>query len=158
MENSNSKGFADNRWISAHKIMKTLRVKIENRPGKFGEIATAIGSEGGLLGDITKIKLDSHHIVRDVVVYIDSDDHLRHIIRTIKSLRGIKLLRIIDEVQELHRGGKIKMSSRVPLRTIADLRKIYTPGVAAICLEIVKSPQKVRNMVQREVMSLAMEE
>ncbi len=92
------------------------------------------------MGDITKIKFDSHYIVRDIVVYIDDNKHLQRVIKSIKALEGIKLLRIIDEVQELHRGGKIKVNSRVPLRTIADLQKIYTPGVATICQKIIKSP------------------
>ena len=40
------------------------------------------------------------------------------------------------ETFELHRGGKLSVSSRVPLADRADLAKAYTPGVAAVCAAI----------------------
>ena len=36
----------------------------------------------------------------------------------------------------LHRGGKIEVISKVPVRDRADLSLAYTPGVAEVCLAI----------------------
>ena len=44
------------------------------------------------------------------------------------------------ETFELHRGGKIAVTSRVPLNDRADLAKAYTPGVAAVCDAIHRDP------------------
>ncbi len=126
----------------ADKIVKTLRVKIKDVPGKFGELATAIGKEGGLLGDIIKVRLDSHYVIRDVTVYVESDKHLDKILSHIKRTDGIELVEITDEVLKLHKGGKIATKSKVPLDTISDLRKIYTPGVASVCHAILKNPEE----------------
>ncbi len=43
---------------------------------------------------------------------------------------------------ELHKqlGGKLSVSSKVPILTKEELSLIYTPGVAAVCSEIVKDP------------------
>jgi len=38
--------------------------------------------------------------------------------------------------------GKLEVVSRAPLQTKEDLSTAYTPGVAAICLEIAKDPEK----------------
>jgi len=40
------------------------------------------------------------------------------------------------ETFALHRGGKLAVTSRVPLEDRADLAKAYTPGVAAVCAAI----------------------
>jgi malate dehydrogenase (oxaloacetate-decarboxylating) len=44
----------------------------------------------------------------------------------------------------LHRkhGGKIETGLRVPLENALDLSLAYTPGVAAVCREIMENPQK----------------
>ncbi|RKY35488.1 MAG: NAD-dependent malic enzyme [Candidatus Omnitrophota bacterium] len=44
-----------------------------------------------------------------------------------------------SDVLSVHRDGKIKIVPNVELRTIDDLRMIYTPGVAIVCEEIKKS-------------------
>ncbi len=46
---------------------------------------------------------------------------------------------------DLHaaRGGKLEVSSKVPLATREDLSLAYTPGVAQVSIEIGKDPQKV---------------
>ncbi len=45
------------------------------------------------------------------------------------------------ETFELHRGGKLAVTSRVPLEDRADLAKAYTPGVAAVCAAIHADPE-----------------
>src|SRR5690606_20931498 len=42
------------------------------------------------------------------------------------------------ETFALHRGGKLAVTSRVPLADRADLAKAYTPGVAAVCEAIAR--------------------
>ncbi|TCC60219.1 NADP-dependent malic enzyme [Kribbella pittospori] len=49
-----------------------------------------------------------------------------------------------DAVFELHRGGKIEVTSSVPVRDAADLSKAYTPGVARVCTAIAENPALVR--------------
>ncbi|MCK5211407.1 NADP-dependent malic enzyme [Candidatus Parcubacteria bacterium] len=45
--------------------------------------------------------------------------------------------------------GKIEIRSKVPLKTKDDLSMAYTPGVAAVCLEIKKSPKKSWQLTSR---------
>src|SRR3954463_11366509 len=41
----------------------------------------------------------------------------------------------------LHRGGKIEVISKVPVRDRADLSLAYTPGVAEVCTAIAERPE-----------------
>ncbi len=45
--------------------------------------------------------------------------------------------------------GKIEISATKPLATQRDLALAYTPGVAAVCLEIVEKPAEARNLTAR---------
>ena len=45
----------------------------------------------------------------------------------------------------LHRGGKIEVVSKVPVRDRADLSLAYTPGVAEVCLAIAAQPDLVHD-------------
>jgi malate dehydrogenase (oxaloacetate-decarboxylating) len=46
----------------------------------------------------------------------------------------------LDAVFELHRGGKLEITPRSPLRDRRDLSLAYTPGVAAVCRAIALDP------------------
>jgi malate dehydrogenase (oxaloacetate-decarboxylating) len=47
-----------------------------------------------------------------------------------------------DDVLELRRGGVIETKLRVPLESVSDLRKVYTPGVAVACERIREVPKR----------------
>ena len=46
----------------------------------------------------------------------------------------------MDEILRLHKNGKIKIVSTVPINSTDVLRKVYTPGVAEVCQMIVDKP------------------
>jgi malate dehydrogenase (oxaloacetate-decarboxylating) len=49
-----------------------------------------------------------------------------------------------DPVFELHRGGKIEVTSSIHVEDADDLSKAYTPGVARVCTAIAEDPSLVR--------------
>ncbi|WP_432053388.1 NAD(P)-dependent malic enzyme [Streptomyces xiamenensis] len=48
---------------------------------------------------------------------------------------------LLDPVFALHRGGKMAVTSTVPVRDAADLSLAYTPGVATVCAAIAEQPE-----------------
>ena len=46
----------------------------------------------------------------------------------------------------MHLGGKIEVTSKVPLRNRDDLSRAYTPGVARVCLAIAANPDDARRL------------
>ncbi|MFF1821980.1 NADP-dependent malic enzyme [Kribbella sp. NPDC058245] len=54
-----------------------------------------------------------------------------------------------DPVFELHRGGKIEVTSSVHVTDAAELSKAYTPGVARVCTAIAEDPSLARRYTWR---------
>lgn len=126
------------------KILKTIRVQITDQPGYLGRLTTAIGSEGGNIGDVRLLSSGLTHNVREISLYIDNDQQLERILKAVGQVEGVSVEEVIDRVQTLHEGGKIAVRSRVELNTLGDVRKIYTPGVASICRQIQRQPELAR--------------
>jgi malate dehydrogenase (oxaloacetate-decarboxylating) len=124
-----------------NKILRTLRIKSAHVPGVLGRLTGVIGQHGGLFGDIKTIALGRQYAVRDMDVEVDDEAHLERILTALKELKQVDLLEVRDEVLEFHQRGKIEMVNRHPVISVADLRKIYTPGVATVCKAILADPQ-----------------
>ncbi len=122
--------------IYRYRIERTLRLRNENRPGVLGEVATAIGSAGGNLGDIRTVQRGSRHVVRDMTVSTVDLQMLEEVLDAVRALPHTQLLDVRDEVLKVHLGGKLRVGARYPVHSIADLRLVYTPGVAEVCRRI----------------------
>jgi malate dehydrogenase (oxaloacetate-decarboxylating) len=126
------------------KIQRTLRCRLEQKPGSLGRLLTAIGTEGGLIGEIQTIHMGGSAVDRDVVVFADDLKHFERIIRVVEATEGVRLLEVRDEVLELHQGGKIAIRSRYDISSLSTLRRVYTPGVAEVSLKIRDDPSLAR--------------
>ncbi len=114
----------------------TLRVEIESRIGMFAKIATAISKVGGDLGSIDIVRVEKGKIVRDITVNARDEEHEREIVKSVRKIQGVKIIRVMDRTFFAHQGGKIEIHNKIPLRNRDDLSKVYTPGVARVCLDI----------------------
>jgi malate dehydrogenase (oxaloacetate-decarboxylating) len=113
-----------------------IRAEIDNRIGMFAKIATAIGSAGGDMGSVDIVRAEKGNIVRDITVNARDEEHEKAIVRAIKTVAGVKVLRVMDRTFSAHEGGKIEIKNKLPVRDRNDLSKIYTPGVARVCMDI----------------------
>ena len=119
----------------------TIRAEIENRIGMFAKIATAISSAGGDMGAVDIVRVEKGKIVRDITANARDEEHEKAIVRAIRTVSGVKVLRVMDRTFTAHEGGKIEIRSKLPVRDSADLSKVYTPGVARVCLDIHQNKQ-----------------
>lgn len=120
------------------KLIRILRIRLTDKPGYLGRIATMLGELEANIGEITIVTQGPDFIIRDISLQLKDEDHLRNVVVSISCLEGVQVDSVIDPVQQLHEGGKIAMRSRVKLDNLAEVRKIYTPGVAQICRLIEK--------------------
>ena len=123
-----------------YRIARTLRCKNANIPGTLGKLTTAIGKVGADIGNIATVHIGSHYTVRDIEVLVEDEEHLVQLINELSKFREVSLLQVRDAVLELHKNGKIKMISTVPINSLDVLRKVYTPGVAEVCNLIKDQP------------------
>jgi malate dehydrogenase (oxaloacetate-decarboxylating) len=119
----------------------TMQVEIENRIGMFARIATAISGVGGDMGAVDIVGVGKGTIIRDITVNARDEAHERSIVKAIAALPGVKVLRSTDRTFTAHEGGKIEIKNRLPVRDRNDLSKVYTPGVARVCMDIHRSKE-----------------
>ncbi len=124
----------------------TLRVRIQNQPGKLGEITTAIGLAGGDIEGIDIVSVGKDFLIRDITVNAASETHDKEIVSSVEDIDGVEVVNISDRTFLMHLGGKIEIVSKMPLKTRSDLSMAYTPGVARICEAIHKDREKRFNL------------
>lgn len=126
------------------KLMRTVRCQNDQHRGTLARLLAAIADAGGSVGEIDLIREGNQREVRDLVIFAEDEAQLEHIIGAMSANPGTRVLEVRDEVLELHQKGKIAIRSRYPIDSLATLRRVYTPGVAAVCLKIAKDPSLAR--------------
>lgn len=114
----------------------TLRLKFKNKIGMLGQITSAIGGSGGDIGAIDIVSVDRGGITRDITVSARDEAHTARIVEAVKRIPGVEVVHLSDRTFLLHLGGKIEIANRIPIKTRDDLSRVYTPGVAQVCLAI----------------------
>src|SRR3989304_798226 len=118
----------------------TLRLEYPNLVGSLRRILTVISEEGGDVGTIEILSKDRKQITREIGFAARDMDHARRIVQGIKALPQMKIVEARDLALQLHEGGKIAMTSRVPLESQNDLSLAYTPAVARVSMLIHNEP------------------
>jgi malate dehydrogenase (oxaloacetate-decarboxylating) len=119
-------------------------VRNEQTLGQLARLLVAISEAGGAVGDINMLTETSLHVVRDITLYANDLGQMEVILAAMRSNEGTVVTDVRDEILELHLKGKIAIRSRYPIDSLATLRKVYTPGVAEVCLKIAKDPGAAR--------------
>ncbi|MBC5795185.1 NAD-dependent malic enzyme [Sphaerospermopsis sp. LEGE 00249] len=128
----------------------TLRLQIPNRVGMLASVTQAIASSGGNLGQIDLIEQNRQESIRDITVDAASTEQAETIVQAVKELIDIKVIDVYDRTFNLHRGGKISIASRIPLKSVSDLAMAYTPGVGRICKAIAENPEEVYHLTIKQ--------
>ncbi|MEM6599391.1 MAG: NAD-dependent malic enzyme [Cyanobacteria bacterium P01_D01_bin.36] len=121
----------------------TLRIKLPNQVSRLAAVMEAIAGAGGNLGNIDVVEKSREAIVREISVDASSTESAEAIETAVRSLEDIEVLAVYDRTFALHRGGKLRVEAKIPLREQDDLAMAYTPGVGRVCVEIAKNPESV---------------
>ncbi len=124
----------------------TVRLFTEVDPAIVGQVATAIAAEGGIVTALDVAESRHDRIVYDVTCSATDSEHAAEIVDHLRSLEGITVHKVSDRTFLLHIGGKIEVSSKVPLRTRDDLSMAYTPGVGRVSLALAENPGDVARL------------
>ena len=126
------------------RIMRTVRVRNEQKNGILANLLTAISNMGAGVGSLQLVSETTRSVVRDITVYAEDVEHMDKVIEAMHANEGTHVIEVRDEVLALHTKGKIAIRSRFPVDSIATLRRVYTPGVAEVCLKIADDPDLAR--------------
>ncbi|GJQ34222.1 MAG: putative NAD-dependent malic enzyme 1 [Anaerolineaceae bacterium] len=126
------------------KILRIVRVRNSQKKGVLAKLLTAIADTGGSIGSMVLLTETSRHVVRDITVTADDEKTLAAVLAAMEANEGTRIIEVRDEVLELHQKGKIAIRSRYPIDSLTTLRRVYTPGVAEVCMRIAKEPSQAR--------------
>jgi malate dehydrogenase (oxaloacetate-decarboxylating) len=129
---------------SSEKFMRTVRVRNEQQLGTLGWLLVAVAEAGGDVGEVRLIQETSRSTLRDITIYTQDEAHMDRVLKAVEDNPGTRILAIRDEVLELHQKGKIAIRSRILIDSLYTLRRVYTPGVAEVCLRIAQDPSMAR--------------
>ena len=93
-----------------------------------------------MLGAIDLVRVESDEVVRDVTVACADSEHAEAVVRAVRALAGVHVDSVSDRTFLMHKGGKIEVRSKLPLKTRDDLSMAYTPGVARVSMAIHEDP------------------
>jgi malate dehydrogenase (oxaloacetate-decarboxylating) len=124
----------------------TLRVEFPHRAGSLGQVLTAIGGAGGMIGAVDIVRMGREVSTRDITVNARDSEHGRKIVEVVEALPQTHVVNISDRTFLMHLGGKVEVRSKMPVRTRDDLSMAYTPGVARVCRAIAEDPDRAFNL------------
>jgi malate dehydrogenase (oxaloacetate-decarboxylating) len=124
----------------------TMRLHTLPDHGVVGKVATAIATAGGVVTAIDVAESTRERLVVDVTCSASDADHAAELETAVDGVPGVEVYKVSDRTFLLHIGGKIEVSSKVPLRNRDDMSMAYTPGVGRVSLALAKNPDDVRRL------------
>jgi malate dehydrogenase (oxaloacetate-decarboxylating) len=124
----------------------TLRVEFPHRAGSLGQILTAIGDVGALVGAVDIVRMGDKRSTRDITVNARDSEHGQQVVKAVDELPEVRVINVSDRTFLVHLGGKIEVRSKMQIRTRDDLSMVYTPGVARVCRAIAQDPERAFNL------------
>jgi malate dehydrogenase (oxaloacetate-decarboxylating) len=118
----------------------TYRVQIPHRPGQLARVASAIAEGGGVIGDIVTVSVGREHSVREITVEVRDIGQAELINELLDALEEVRVVWHQDRALIRHQGGKLVVDAVHPVQTVQQMRDVYTPGVARVCLAIAQDP------------------
>jgi len=116
----------------------TVRVELDARQEPLGKLTAAIAGAGGQLVSVDLVPGAGGEgkRVREFTIDAIDQEHWERILRGLGSVRGSRVVEYTDRTMQMHRGGKVSVENKYPVKTRDDLSMAYTPGVARVCSAI----------------------
>lgn len=125
-----------------------ITIRVEGPPSSqpVALATTIISGAGATITALDVVESHSEKVVLDITCDTTDLAHAEEITLALSNNSGLTVRKVSDRTFLLHLGGKIEVTSKVPLKTRDDLSRAYTPGVARICQAIVDDPADARRL------------
>jgi malate dehydrogenase (oxaloacetate-decarboxylating) len=124
----------------------TVRLDAPAGGNAVSRLTTAVEQAGGIVTALDVTGSGQDRITIDVTCAASDTAHAQQITAALAAVEGVTVRKVSDRTFLMHLGGKIEVTSKVPIRNRDDLSMVYTPGVARICLAIAENPEDARRL------------
>ncbi len=116
------------------------RIEQPHVPGQLAKVCGAIAEARGLIGDIVTVQMGRDRSIREISVEVRDHGQAKRVAGDLASVDGVRVIGYFDRALRRHEGGKLAVDALTPMRTLQDMRDVYTPGVARVCMAIAEEP------------------
>src|SRR3954452_9688364 len=129
--------------MSASPSSYSITMGLDTAParGVFGAVATSFATAGGIVTAIDVADSSHDRLVVDVTCSASDAEHAKLLEEAVDAVNGVEVHRVSDRTFLLHIGGKIEVTSKVPLRNRDDLSMAYTPVVGRVSRALADHPE-----------------
>ncbi|MEO3946540.1 NAD-dependent malic enzyme [Gorillibacterium sp. CAU 1737] len=114
--------------------------------GGFGRLAAAIGEAGGEVSQVETSRAHECTGLYELTIDVTRAEDVDRIETAVRALAGVRMLEVYDETFRMHLGGKLETLPKIVVRDRDDLAKVYTPGVARVCMAIHEEPERAHSL------------
>lgn len=93
---------------------------------------------------------DSEMCSADVQIMLDQSEDRKWIEKGVSQLSGGDIVELLEEIMNLHKGGKLETTLKNPILSKEDLSKVYTPGVAKVCQAIARDQNQAYELTTKK--------
>ena len=124
----------------------TMRIAAPPPATAAGELTTAVGQAGGVITAFDVVESTAGQLVVELSANATSAAHADEIAAAVNNLAGCLVRKVSDRTFQVHLGGKIEVTSKVPLRNRDELSRAHTPGLARVSQAIADNPSDARSL------------
>jgi malate dehydrogenase (oxaloacetate-decarboxylating) len=122
-----------------------MRIEMDKTQVSFGQVISEITNAGGDVVAIDVIRASKEATVRDITVNVNDADNGK-LTEAVAAIPGIRIINVSDRTFLVHLGGKIEVQPKIKINNRDDLSRVYTPGVARVCMAIHEDPGKAHTL------------
>ena len=124
----------------------TVRLEVSQQGRAVSDITREVEHAGGVVTALDVTPGQHGKLRIDVTCAATDTAHAESLVAVMTAIPDVAVHKVSDRTFLLHLGGKIEMSSKVPLRNRDDLSMAYTPGVARVSLALAAKPEDARRL------------
>ena len=124
----------------------TYCIRQPHRTGSLARVAGTIAEGGGLIGEVDTINVGRDASIREITLEVEDHEGAERIAEMLNDLEGVKVQWFRDRALLRHEGGKLQIEATYPIKTVQDMRDVYTPGVARASMAIAEDPSLAREL------------
>jgi malate dehydrogenase (oxaloacetate-decarboxylating) len=118
----------------------TYCIRSPHRTGSLAQVAETIAQGDGLIGEVDTINVGRDASIREITLEVEDHEGAERIAGMLNDLEGVEVRWFRDRAILRHEGGKLSIDAKHPVKTVQDMRDVYTPGVARACTAILEDP------------------
>jgi malate dehydrogenase (oxaloacetate-decarboxylating) len=117
------------------------RIDIPHVSGQLAKVCARIADAHGVIGDIVTISVGRERSIREISIELRDHGQAKTVAGGLAKLDGVRVISYLDRAIRAHEGGKLVVDLVREMKTLQDMRDVYTPGVARICTMIAEQPE-----------------